>query len=100
MIYSMTGYGKAEANTQNGKYRVEIRSLNGKNADISIKTSLIPKDKELEVRKMITEKLGRGNIDLYINEETYHDSNKFEIVRNGDGSINLIVKNVINYIEK
>ena len=69
MIYSMTGYGKAEANTQNGKYRVEIRSLNGKNADISIKTSLIPKDKELEVRKMITEKLGRGNIDLYINEE-------------------------------
>ncbi len=39
-------------------------------------------------------------IDIYINEETYHDSNKFEIVRNGDGSINLIVKNVINYIEK
>ena len=39
-------------------------------------------------------------IDLYINEETYHDSDKFEIQRNGDGSINLIVKNVINYIEK
>ncbi len=39
-------------------------------------------------------------IDLYINEDTYHDKNKFEIVRNGDGSINLIVKNVINYIEK
>ena len=39
-------------------------------------------------------------IDLYINEETYHDANKFEIQRNGDGSINLIVKNVINYIEK
>ena len=39
-------------------------------------------------------------IDLYINEDTYHDSNKFEVVRNGDGSINLVVKNVINYIEK
>lgn len=39
-------------------------------------------------------------IDLYINEDTYHDSNKFEIIRNGDGSINLVVKNVINYIEK
>ena len=39
-------------------------------------------------------------IDLYINEETYHDPNKFEIIRNGDGSINLVVKNVINYIEK
>ena len=39
-------------------------------------------------------------IDLYINQETYHDPNKFEIIRNGDGSINLVVKNVINYIEK
>ena len=39
-------------------------------------------------------------IDLYINEDTYHDSSKFEVVRNGDGSINLVVKNVINYIEK
>ncbi|HCW53027.1 MAG TPA: nucleoid-associated protein [Clostridium sp.] len=39
-------------------------------------------------------------IDLYINQETYHDSEKFEVVRNGDGSINLVVKNVINYIEK
>ena len=39
-------------------------------------------------------------IDLYINEETYHDQQKFEVVRNGDGSINLIIKNVINYIEK
>ncbi|EHI97795.1 hypothetical protein CDLVIII_1092 [Clostridium sp. DL-VIII] len=39
-------------------------------------------------------------IDLYINENTYHDSSKFEIQRNGDGTINLIVKNVINYIEK
>ncbi len=39
-------------------------------------------------------------IDLYINEDAYHDSSKFEIVRNGDGSINMIIKNVINYIEK
>lgn len=39
-------------------------------------------------------------IDLYINEETYHNQQKFEVVRNGDGSINLIIKNVINYIEK
>ncbi|NFE74402.1 nucleoid-associated protein [Clostridium botulinum] len=39
-------------------------------------------------------------IDLYINEEAYHDSSKFEIQRNGDGSINLVIKNVINYIEK
>ena len=39
-------------------------------------------------------------IDLYIDEETYHDPTKFEIQRNGDGSINMIIKHVINYIEK
>lgn len=40
------------------------------------------------------------SIDLYIDEETYHDNSKFEIQRNGDGSINIIIKHVINYIEK
>lgn len=39
-------------------------------------------------------------IDLYIDEEAYHDSSKFEIQRNGDGSINMIIKHVVNYIEK
>jgi hypothetical protein len=40
------------------------------------------------------------DIDLYINEETYDDSNRFEIQRNGDGSINIVIKHVSNYIEK
>ena len=39
-------------------------------------------------------------IDLYINEDTYKDKSKFEIVSNGDGSINIVIKNVMNYIEK
>lgn len=39
-------------------------------------------------------------IDLYIDEETYHNEDKFEIQRNGDGSINLVIKHVINYVEK
>ena len=39
-------------------------------------------------------------IDLYINAEAYKDKSKFDIQRNGDGSINMIIKNVINYIEK
>lgn len=40
------------------------------------------------------------DIDLYINEEAYHDDSRFEIQRNGDGSINMIIKHVINYLEK
>ena len=61
MLKSMTGYGKAQCQTGPDKYRVEIRSVNGKNADITFKTSLIPRDREVEVRKYIAEKLGRGN---------------------------------------
>lgn len=69
MLRSMTGYGKAEATINHCKYTVEIRSLNGKSADISLKTSLIPRDKELLVRQFLTAQLNRGTIDLYINAE-------------------------------
>lgn len=40
------------------------------------------------------------DIDLYINEEAYHDNSKFEIKRNGDGTINMVIKHVSNYVEK
>jgi len=65
----MTGYGKAEAILQNGKLRVEIRSVNGKNAEISIKSSLLPKDKEIGVRKLLADTLQRGTIDMFLTWE-------------------------------
>lgn len=61
----MTGYGKAECSLPDSKITIEIRSLNGKNADISIKSSLIPREKEMEIRQYIAKELQRGNIDLY-----------------------------------
>ena len=69
MIKSMTGYGKAEVNLAAGKLTVEIRTLNSKSADISIKSSLLPKDKDLAIRQKIAERLIRGTIDVYINFE-------------------------------
>ena len=69
MIRSMTGYGKAEVLLKAGKVTVEIRSLNGKTADISMKTSLLPKDKEIAVRKKIADELQRGNIDMFMTFE-------------------------------
>ncbi len=65
----MTGYGRGEALLSGGKMTLEVRSLNGKNADINLKTSLIPKEKELDVRRKIAERLRRGTIDLYITWE-------------------------------
>ena len=69
-MLSMTGYGKSEAVSGNRKYTVEIRSLNGKNSDISIKSSFLPKDKELEFRQYITRRLVRGNIDVFLTSES------------------------------
>lgn len=68
MIQSMTGYGKATAETGNRKVIVEIKSLNSKAMDIS--TRIIPayRDKELDIRSRITAALERGKVDfsLYI----------------------------------
>ena len=69
MIKSMTGYGKAEVLLETGKVTVEVRSLNGKTADISLKTSLLPKDKEISVRQKIAAELQRGNIDMFMTFE-------------------------------
>ena len=65
----MTGYGKAEAILETGKLTVEVRSLNGKTADIRIKTSMLPKDKEIAVRHKIANELQRGNIDFFVTFE-------------------------------
>ena len=65
----MTGYGKDEAILETGKITVEVRSLNGKTADISLKTSMLPKDKEMTVRQKIAAALTRGNIDFFMTFE-------------------------------
>ncbi|MBQ7222297.1 MAG: YicC family protein [Bacteroidales bacterium] len=69
MVRSMTGYGKSECVIDNTKYTVEIRSVNGKNADISIKTTFVPREKEMELRNYLTSELGRGSIDLFVTKD-------------------------------
>ncbi len=69
MIKSMTGYGKAEAVLDKGIITVEIRTLNGKNADVNIKTQLLPKDKEIVVRQLLADRLQRGTIDFFMSFE-------------------------------
>lgn len=69
MIQSMTGYGKAEVQLDGGKMSIEIRTLNGKSAEINLKSSLLPRDKELELRNRIATTLRRGTIDVFINWE-------------------------------
>lgn len=69
MIKSMTGYGKAEACLESGKITIEIRTLNGKTADVNIKSPLLPKDRELLVRQKLADRLHRGTIDFFVTFE-------------------------------
>lgn len=69
MIKSMTGYGRSEVLLPAGKMTIEIRSVNGKGADISIKSQLLPRDKEIGMRTRLAEVLKRGTIDMFVTWE-------------------------------
>ena len=62
----MTGYGKAELNLKNANFTIEVRSLNSKQIDANVKMSSIYRDKEIGLRKLLSEKLQRGKIELSI----------------------------------
>ncbi len=66
MIHSMTGYGKTDLNTSNATFTIELKSLNSKQIDLNVKMSSVYRDKEIQVRKILAEKLKRGKIELSI----------------------------------
>lgn len=67
MIKSMTGFGKATAEIPQKKISIEIKSLNSKSLDLNARLPWLYKEKEAEVRNLISQKLDRGKIDLTIN---------------------------------
>jgi len=66
MIKSMTGFGKATAESGDKTITVEIRALNSKGADISLRLSSGLRNYELELRNQLSKQLERGKIDLSI----------------------------------
>ena len=64
MILSMTGYGKASAEFQGKKITAEVKSLNSKALDLSTRVAPIYREKEMEVRAMVTQALERGKVEL------------------------------------
>ena len=64
MIQSMTGFGKATCEFGNKKIVVEIKSLNSKQLDVSTRISGLYREKDIEIRNELSQKLERGKIDL------------------------------------
>ena len=69
MIKSMTGYGKANLSKEKREYQVEIKSVNHRYLDISIKMPRVLSYLEEEVKKEISSKIKRGKIDVFITFE-------------------------------
>ena len=69
MIKSMTGFGKGEAVAQNRKFRVELRSLNSKQLDLSIKLPGKYRAAEADIRAILTQQLQRGKVDCFVSYE-------------------------------
>ena len=69
MMLSMTGFGKAEIALDKLHIIVELRSLNSKYLDLSVKVPSFLKEIELKARKTIKEKLERGKVELLIHYE-------------------------------
>ena len=70
MQKSMTGFGKAEVMVAGKKFTAEIRSLNSKQLDLSIKTPAVYRNLENEIRAMVAKSLVRGKVDVAVSVAT------------------------------
>ena len=70
MQKSMTGFGKAEVKVGNKKFVAEIRSLNSKQLDLSVKMPMAYRAAEFEVRSAVSKALVRGKVDVIISYES------------------------------
>jgi uncharacterized protein (TIGR00255 family) len=81
MIKSMTGYGKAVLDITGRKLTIEIKTLNSKQLDLNLKIPGYFRDKEWEVRGLLTQRFERGKIDFFIGTEVTGEMLSYSINR-------------------
>lgn len=79
MLESMTGYGKAIVQLDTKKVSIEIKSLNSKNLDLNTRFPALYKEKEIEVRKILSSELVRGKVELMLFLESTADTSTSRI---------------------
>ncbi len=78
MLQSMTGFGQARLETETYSIAVELKSLNSKTMDLSLRLPRFLMEKELEIRNLVTKSLVRGKVNLTIE----HNANKMAKAKN------------------
>ena len=79
MLKSMTGFGKASGTFQSKKISVEIRSLNSKSMDLNVRMPSLFKELDSAIRKFVSNELGRGKIDVFINLDSIGEESNVSI---------------------
>lgn len=79
MVKSMTGFGRAQFELNDKKLTVEIKSLNGKQMDLSTRIPSLFREKDLEIRSYLTARLVRGKVDLLMYTEAADTDNSHDI---------------------
>jgi uncharacterized protein (TIGR00255 family) len=80
-LRSMTGFGKAEGVVGSKKLTVEVRALNSKQLDLSVRLPSIYREKEMDVRMYITEHVIRGKVDVLVYYETMEAEKRIALNR-------------------
>ncbi len=74
MILSMTGFGRSEGIYEGRKIVIDLKSLNSKSFDLTVKTPARYREKEYELRKILSEQLQRGKVDCYMTMENTEEN--------------------------
>ncbi len=74
MVKSMTGFGKATVESGNKKIVIEVKSLNSKQLDLNLRLPNLYKEKEMEIRSMVKDRLERGKVEMNV----YFDNSEGE----------------------
>lgn len=79
MLMSMTGFGKATGNFHSKKVTVELRSLNSKSIDLNTRISSFYKEIDGDIRKIVSNELGRGKVDFNLSIDSIGDESNVSI---------------------
>jgi uncharacterized protein (TIGR00255 family) len=75
----MTGFGKFQLNLQHANFNIEVKSLNSKQLDTNIKISSLYREKEIELKNLLSTKLKRGKIELSVWKESSEIQNSHKL---------------------
>ncbi len=82
MIRSMTGYGKAESEIEDVIFNVEVKTLNSRYRDITIRMPHDLQEMEMDIRSWVSARIARGRVELFIRMEILPNEAHYELILN------------------